>query len=41
MLSPDDTLTVDVQGDYLYGAPAAGNRLLGRPARAGRSPHGR
>ncbi|WP_422841967.1 MG2 domain-containing protein, partial [Achromobacter xylosoxidans] len=28
VLSPDDTLTVDVQGDYLYGAPAAGNRLL-------------
>ncbi|CAB3936891.1 Alpha-2-macroglobulin [Achromobacter insolitus] len=28
VLSPDETLTVDVQGDYLYGAPAAGNRLL-------------
>ena len=28
VLSPNDTLTVDVQGDYLYGAPAAGNRLL-------------
>ncbi|WMD23633.1 MG2 domain-containing protein [Achromobacter seleniivolatilans] len=28
VLAPDDELTVDVQGDYLYGAPAAGNRLL-------------
>jgi uncharacterized protein YfaS (alpha-2-macroglobulin family) len=28
VLSPEETLTVDVQGDYLYGAPAAGNRLL-------------
>jgi len=28
VLSPDEELTVDVQGDYLYGAPAAGNRLL-------------
>lgn len=27
-LSPDESWTVDVQGDYLYGAPAAGNRLL-------------
>ncbi|MGH8816843.1 MAG: MG2 domain-containing protein, partial [Achromobacter pestifer] len=27
-LSVGDDLTVDVQGDYLYGAPAAGNRLL-------------
>ncbi len=24
----ESPLTVDVQGDYLYGAPAAGNRLL-------------
>ena len=28
VLSPEETLTVDVKGDYLYGAPAAGNRLL-------------
>ncbi|MPS77013.1 MAG: alpha-2-macroglobulin family protein [Achromobacter sp.] len=28
VLEPDEELTVDVQGDYLYGAPAAGNRLL-------------
>ena len=28
VLAPDDTWQVDVQGDYLYGAPAAGNRLL-------------
>ncbi len=28
VLSPDEELLVDVQGDYLYGAPAAGNRLL-------------
>ena len=28
VLSPDDELSIDVQGDYLYGAPAAGNRLL-------------
>lgn len=28
VLSVGDDLTVDVQGDYLYGAPAAGNRLL-------------
>ncbi|MVW70608.1 alpha-2-macroglobulin [Bordetella sp. 15P40C-2] len=27
-LVPDQVWTVDVQGDYLYGAPAAGNRLL-------------
>ncbi|MGO4377183.1 alpha-2-macroglobulin [Pseudoduganella sp. RAF19] len=26
------SFTVDVQGDYLYGAPAAGNRLLGNVA---------
>ena len=28
VLAPDEPLTVDVRGDYLYGAPAAGNRLL-------------
>lgn len=28
VLSPDEELIVNVQGDYLYGAPAAGNRLL-------------
>ncbi|WP_111825525.1 MG2 domain-containing protein [Achromobacter sp. HZ01] len=28
VLRPEESLTVDVQGDYLYGAPAAGNRLL-------------
>lgn len=28
-LARDDAFNVDVQGDYLYGAPAAGNRLLG------------
>lgn len=28
VLSPDEELIVDVQGDYLYGSPAAGNRLL-------------
>nr|WP_231755432.1 alpha-2-macroglobulin [Bordetella sp. N] len=27
-LGPGDGLDIDVQGDYLYGAPAAGNRLL-------------
>ncbi|MFC4276841.1 alpha-2-macroglobulin family protein [Achromobacter aloeverae] len=27
-LAPGDALDIDVQGDYLYGAPAAGNRLL-------------
>lgn len=27
---PEDDLTVLVQGDYLYGAPAAGNRIAGR-----------
>lgn len=27
-LGPGDALSIDVQGDYLYGAPAAGNRLL-------------
>lgn len=29
-LSPGDTLALDVQGDYLYGAPAAGNRFTAR-----------
>lgn len=28
-LLPDETLSIDAQGDYLFGAPAAGNRLLG------------
>ncbi|OGA03168.1 MAG: alpha-2-macroglobulin [Betaproteobacteria bacterium RIFCSPLOWO2_02_64_14] len=28
-LAPGDKLTVAAQGDYLFGAPAAGNRLLG------------
>ena len=28
VLAPDETWQVAVQGDYLYGAPAAGNRLL-------------
>jgi len=28
VLAPDQAWTVAVQGDYLYGAPAAGNRLL-------------
>ncbi len=28
-LAPDQEFTVDVVGTYLYGAPAAGNRLLG------------
>jgi uncharacterized protein YfaS (alpha-2-macroglobulin family) len=28
VLGPDDAFTVAVQGDYLFGAPAAGNRLL-------------
>ena len=28
----DESFNVDVQGDYLYGAPAAGNRLLGSVA---------
>lgn len=28
VLSPGETWKIDVQGDYLYGAPAAGNRLL-------------
>lgn len=27
-ISPEEDWTIDVQGDYLYGAPAAGNRLL-------------
>ena len=31
-LADDTPLTVAVQGDYLYGAPAAGNRLLGSVA---------
>ena len=29
-LRPGDTLALDVQGDYLYGAPAAGNRFTAR-----------
>lgn len=29
VLSPDQPFSVDVRGAYLYGAPAAGNRLLG------------
>ena len=28
-LQPQDTLAIDVTGTYLYGAPAAGNQLLG------------
>lgn len=28
-LAPDEAFTVDVNGTYLYGSPAAGNRLLG------------
>ncbi|MFN7664965.1 MAG: alpha-2-macroglobulin family protein, partial [Inhella sp.] len=28
VLSPGQPFTVEVQGDYLYGAPAAGNRLI-------------
>ncbi|MBS0368918.1 MAG: alpha-2-macroglobulin family protein [Proteobacteria bacterium] len=28
-VSPNDTLTIAVKGAYLYGAPAAGNQLLG------------
>ncbi|WP_332875866.1 alpha-2-macroglobulin family protein [Massilia sp. S19_KUP03_FR1] len=28
-LAKDDAFSIAVQGDYLYGAPAAGNRLLG------------
>jgi uncharacterized protein YfaS (alpha-2-macroglobulin family) len=28
-LADKDGFSIDVQGDYLYGAPAAGNRLLG------------
>jgi alpha-2-macroglobulin len=33
VLKPDEaSFNVDVQGDYLYGAPAAGNRLLGSVA---------
>ncbi|MBC7500041.1 MAG: alpha-2-macroglobulin family protein [Herminiimonas sp.] len=31
-LASGDGFKVDVQGDYLYGAPAAGNRLLGSVA---------
>jgi hypothetical protein len=31
-LAPGDKLIVAVQGDYLFGAPAAGNRLLGSVA---------
>jgi uncharacterized protein YfaS (alpha-2-macroglobulin family) len=29
ILSPGDELKVQVRGDYLYGSPAAGNRVLG------------
>ncbi len=29
-LAPGDTLDVDVEGAYLYGAPAAGNRFTGK-----------
>ncbi len=29
-LAPGDALALDVQGDYLYGAPAAGNRFTAR-----------
>jgi uncharacterized protein YfaS (alpha-2-macroglobulin family) len=29
-LSPDEPLKLEVQGDYLYGAPAAGNRFTAR-----------
>ncbi|WP_371282115.1 alpha-2-macroglobulin [Dokdonella sp.] len=29
-LKPDEPLDVEVQGDYLYGAPAAGNRFTAR-----------
>ena len=29
LLAPDSTFTIDVLGSYLYGAPAAGNRLIG------------
>ena len=29
VVSPDDTLQIDIKGSYLYGAPAAGNQLLG------------
>lgn len=29
-LRPSEALTLDVQGDYLYGAPAAGNRFTAR-----------
>lgn len=32
VLQKKDAFSVDVQGDYLYGAPAAGNRLLGSVA---------
>lgn len=32
VLQKNDAFSVDVQGDYLYGAPAAGNRLLGSVA---------
>lgn len=30
VFGPGETLRIHVQGDYLYGAPAAGNRLLGQ-----------
>ncbi|MCL2075838.1 MAG: alpha-2-macroglobulin family protein [Betaproteobacteria bacterium] len=29
VVSPDETLRINVKGSYLYGAPAAGNELLG------------
>ncbi len=29
LLAPDSHFTIDVLGSYLYGAPAAGNRLIG------------
>ena len=29
LLAPDSDFSIDVQGNYLYGAPAAGNRLIG------------
>ncbi len=29
IVSPDETLQIDVKGSYLYGAPATGNQLLG------------
>lgn len=29
LLAPNSVFSIDVQGSYLYGAPAAGNRLIG------------